>query len=797
MPPKAKPAGKKPAAPLGALAKMKAQLAAKKAEEEKTQKEFEEEERRIREEERLAREQERYEAEQAKIAEEKRKEEERLRKKEEKMNKKGTISRGLEKMMQAGFVVPDLAKVTEAAKNEPPKPVKKQAKKVVKIEVVPEVDDREEWEIEAEMMDIEEEKQRLEEENILKASANNGKRGREHLRLDDEEGDINRVEHLRSPICCVLGHVDTGKTSLLDRIRRTNVQGGECGGITQQIGATFFPRDNLVKATEELNKKYQYAINLPGILVIDTPGHESFSNLRVRGSSICDIAVVVVDIMHGLEPQTRESIKLLKTQKCPFMIALNKVDRLYGWEKSENMDFQQSFMRQKESVQCEFKSRWQTIQNELYEVECVSDLYYNNDKMKSVVCVVPTSAFTGEGTPDLLLLIMELVQRFMENKVTLKDELECTILEVKPIEGHGTTIDVILVNGDLYEGDRIVVSGMDGAFETDIRALLTPQPMKELRVKGEYTHHKHIRASMGVKIAANGLEKAIPGTCIKLIREGDSFEKIAKEVHSEVNSILNIPRSMEGVLVQSSTLGSLEALLTFLKEKNIPVAKVNLGPLHKSHLDRVLAIKQKYPRYACVLAFDVPITEQAQQVAKTNNIEIFSAKIIYHLFDSFVAYNKRYEEAEEAKLRKVAVFPVLLKIQEAIRRSNPMILSVMVSRGNLHIGTPLAVMREGRVVIIGTVVVIHKDEKEVPIGRQGGNYTIKIINSNDSNICFGKHFVESDELVSAITRQSVDAVKNFSKELDQDAINLLRTLTKDQKVPPPKKLISTEPKTIE
>ncbi|MQL89570.1 hypothetical protein Taro_022148 [Colocasia esculenta] len=271
--------------------------------------------------------------------------------------------------------------------------------------------------------------------------------------------DLSKAsENLRSPICCILGHVDTGKTKLLDCIRGTNVQEGEAGGITQQIGATYFPAENIKERTKEL--KSDANLKVPGLLVIDTPGHESFTNLRSRGSSLCDIAVLVVDIMHGLEPQTIESLNLLKSRKAEFIVALNKVDRLYGWKKCPNAPIQVAMKQQSKDVQNEFRMRLTQIITEFKEQGLNTELYYKNKDMGETYNIVPTSALSGEGIPDLLLVLLFWTQRTMVEKLTFVNELQCTVLEVKVIEGLGTTIDVVLVNGVLHEGDQIVVCGM-------------------------------------------------------------------------------------------------------------------------------------------------------------------------------------------------------------------------------------------------------------------------------------------------------------------------------------------------
>lgn len=322
---------------------------------------------------------------------------------------------------------------------------------------------------------------------------------------------------------CVLGHVDTGKTKILDKLRRTNVQDGEAGGITQQIGATNVPIEAIREASKMVHQFAQKPLKIPGLLIIDTPGHESFSNLRSRGSSLCDIAILVVDIMHGLEPQTIESINLLKSRKTPFIVALNKIDRwggdrtvdwprafrdprfsfrLYEWTSNSHKDVRDLIKIQEHHVQQEFQKRVREVVGQFSEQSLNAALFYENPDPRSYISMVPTSAATGDGMGNLMALIVELTQTVLSKRLMYSDELHATVLEVKAIQGYGTTIDVILVNGALHEGDTIVLAGTDGAIVTQIRSLLLPQPMKELRVKNNYTENKTVRAAQGKPVAS-------------------------------------------------------------------------------------------------------------------------------------------------------------------------------------------------------------------------------------------------------------------------------------------------------
>ena len=516
-------------------------------------------------------------------------------------------------------------------------------------------------------------------------------------------------DNLRSPICCILGHVDTGKTKLLDKIRQTNVQEGEAGGITQQIGATYFPVDALEAKTQVVNKDGSFKFNVPGLLVIDTPGHESFTNLRSRGSSLCNIAILVVDIMHGLEPQTLESMRLLRDRKTPFIVALNKIDRLYGWKKIENNGFQESLALQNKGVQNEFRDRLEKTKVAFAEQGFNAELYYENKSMAKNVSLVPTSAHTGEGIPDMLKLLVTLTQERMTNKLMYLSEVECTVLEVKIIEGLGTTIDVVLSNGILREGDRIVLCGLNGAISTNIRALLTPAPLKELRIKSQYVHNQEVKASLGVKIAANDLEHAIAGSRLLVVGPEDDEEDLEEEVMSDIENLLGkVTKTGRGVSVQASTLGSLEALLEFLKVSKIPVANISIGPVYKRDVIQAGSMLEKSKEYAVMLCFDVKVDKEAQAYADDVGVKIFTADIIYHLFDDFTKHMAQLAEQKKEDSKLQAVFPCVLTPVAVFNKKDPIVVGVDVTEGNLRLLTPIAAVKTNPVTGVKEVISLGR-----------------------------------------------------------------------------------------
>ncbi|KAF8793601.1 Eukaryotic translation initiation factor 5B like protein [Argiope bruennichi] len=583
-----------------------------------------------------------------------------------------------------------------------------------------------------------------------------------------ELAESNRsMDKLRSPVVCVLGHVDTGKTKILDKIRSSNVQDHEAGGITQKMVPKMFPEIDL---------------KVPGLLIIDTPGHESFSNLRSRGSSLCDIAILVVDITHGLEPQTIESINMLKQRKTPFVVALNKIDRVYEWKTTKNKDVQDIIKSQSRTTKQFFEDRVKQVILEFANQSLNAVLYYENPDPRQYISMVPTSALTGEGMGNLMALIVELTQSMMAKRLMFSEELQATILEVKAISGLGHTMDTILVNGRLREGDTIVFAGYDGPVCSQIRSLLMPQPLKELRIKTQFVEHREVEGAQGVKICGKDFDKAIAGLPLLVPKRPDETKVLMEEVAETFRDTMNsIKVTGTGVYVQTSTLGSLEALMEFLTESKIPVSGVRIGPVTKKDVMKASAMLEHDPTYAVILAFDVRIEREAQELADSLNIKIFHANIIYHLFDAFVKYRTEIKEKNREMYKNAAVFPCKLKIlpQFIFNSRDPIVVGVSVEAGVLKEGTPLCVPTK-EFLDVGIVTTIEVNHKPIEFARKGQEVCIKIEPlGGESPKMYGRHFDHTDLLVSKISRHSIDMCKeHFREDLQKTDWQLMVELKK-------------------
>jgi len=532
-------------------------------------------------------------------------------------------------------------------------------------------------------------------------------------------------------------------------------------------------------------------------MIIDTPGHESFSNLRSRGSSLCDIAILVIDIMHGLEPQTIESLHMLRGKKTPFVVALNKVDRLYGWKTIKDRPFLDALAAQDDDVQQQFEHRAAAVLLALAEQGLNAQLYYRNKDFREYISLIPTSAITGEGVPDILMLLVQLSQKMLVERIMWCPEVQCTVLEVKVIEGLGATADVILANGTLKRGDRVVMCGFSGPVVTRVRELLTPKPLREMRIKADYLHHDKVNGAMGIKICANHLEGVVAGSAC-MVPYADvpyDLENLKEDVMGDLNKLAKAASEVNGgvgVYAIASTLGSLEALLEFLKSSKIPVSAVNIGPIHKKDVIKASIMKEHRPEYATILAFDVPLTKEAADYAKELDVKVFTAEIIYHLFDKFTAYmaDVRKKQQEEAAL--TAVFPMVAQISSPEHvwcrggGGDPILVGMAVSEGTLKKGTPICVERRGQkdpatglqaYLDVGRVIGIEVNRKPVEQAKAGQTASVKIDAVN--GVLFGRQFDHTYPLYSRVTRKSIDALKEFFKEdLSKEDLTLLVRLKK-------------------
>jgi translation initiation factor 5B len=610
-------------------------------------------------------------------------------------------------------------------------------------------------------------------------------------RLATEKANLlaRNPDDLRCPVVVIMGHVDTGKTKLLDKIRKTNVQEGEAGGITQQIGATYFEKKTLEAQTARLNATEKFDLKVPGMLIIDTPGHESFSNLRSRGSSLCDVAILVVDLMHGLEQQTRESLSMLRKRGVPFVIALNKVDRCYGWKTMKDAPIREALKAQDDGTLSEFRDKAMAAKVQLQEEGVNSNIYWEmgEDDWSSsdFIPIVPTSAITGEGVQDVLLLLCQMGQRKLADQLMWHANLQATVLEVKAIDGLGMTVDVLIVNGHLQEGDKAVFCTLDGPIVTEIRGLLTPPPSREMRVKSEYIHHKKIKGAIGVKVIGNNLEKVMAGTPVMIVGPEDEEEDIKAEVMSDLTDLENkLSTDKTGVLVQASTLGALEALLQFLREDTkppIPVSAIGIGKIHKKDVTKISIMNEKgHPEFATILAFDVDIEREAREYAVEMGVRIMTADIIYHLFDQFTRFMDELNQRRREEASAIAVFPSIVKIlpQHIFNQKDPIIVGMEVVEGILKVGTPLCIPALSG-LFIGKVESIESNGREQNTARKGTSIAVKIVNESNPTMTYGRQFDSSNMLYSQLTRASIDALKShFKDQLENDDWRLVVKLKK-------------------
>ncbi len=491
---------------------------------------------------------------------------------------------------------------------------------------------------------------------------------------------------LRQPVVVVLGHVDAGKTSLLDKIRGTIVQAREAGGITQHIGASFFPLDTIKDVCGKLFLKFGEQVKIPGLLVIDTPGHEVFANLRIRGGSAADIAILVVDVNKGFEPQTFESIEILKSRRVPFLVALNKVDMLKGWKDSKSKLITESLKVQDKHIIEELDKRIYDIVGVLSRLGFESEAFYRVTNFKRQVAIIPVSARSGEGIAELLATLIGLTQQFLQKRLEVSNITRGIILEVKEEEGLGTTANVILLDGRLKHNDQIIIAKRDRAVVTKVKALLLPKPLDEMRdPRDRFINVEEVSAAIGIKIVSPDMDGVLAGTPIYGVTNNEDIHKFKSIIESEIKSIL-IDTDSIGIILRCDTLGSLEAIIDMLKKEDIPIRKADIGYVTKRDVIEASTVRLKDRYLSVILAFNVKILQDAIEESNTKGIKIFSENVIYNLIRVYKDWVDEEKRKEEQYLFASITFPSRFKVMRGFifRKSKPAVFGVEILEGRLR-----------------------------------------------------------------------------------------------------------------
>ncbi len=559
---------------------------------------------------------------------------------------------------------------------------------------------------------------------------------------------------IRSPIVCVLGHVDHGKTTLLDKVRGSAVAEKEAGKITQMIGASYLPRDALLRISEPVRQVMKFDLIVPGLLFIDTPGHEAFTNLRERGGSIADISILVVDAMQGIQPQTVESIRILKQCKTPFIVAVNKIDLIQGWKSHNTSSFLQSFAQQIPKTQQSVDQKLYEVMGQLSQHGFDSERFDHMKDFTRQIALVPISARTGEGLAELLLLLAGLSQKYMEKRLHITgDVAKGSILEVKEEKGMGTTIDVVLYDGMLSRGEEIVFLTQDGVQKTRVRALLEPNLLKSSPEK--YIQVDRVVAAAGVKIVAPGLESAIPGSpfssIYNLISQKAEMEKHLKAVL--VNS------DEDGVIIKVDSLGSAEAILSLFHKYKIPVKTISIGPITRKDILSVHAVYEKNRFRGALFGFNVRVFDDARIEAQKAGTPIIWSNIIYKLVDDYEQWVKDEKVREKHELETSLPWPAKIKVLPGFffRASKPAVFGIEVLQGKLRKGVSLMNEKGERV---GEVKNIQSEGKAIEEAEENA----KVALSSDE-IVLNKTITEGETLYVCMGKKQI-----FTWEEQLDAL---------------------------
>ncbi len=578
----------------------------------------------------------------------------------------------------------------------------------------------------------------------------------------------------RKVLVATLGHVDHGKTSLLDKIRRTVVVAGEAGGITQAIGVSIIPLETIKKICGKLLDVFKGKLSVPGLLAIDTPGHAAFTSLRKRGGSLADIAIVVVDINEGFKPQTIESIEILKANKVPFIVAMNKIDLIHGWKYNPEKYLLDNLNELSYEVQGLFEKKMYDVVGQFYEHGLQAERFDRVQDYTKQLALVPLSARTGQGIPELLMVLTGLAQRYLEQKLHIDETgpARATILEVKEEKGLGMTVDAIVYNGTLRVGDTIVVGSLQKPFATKVRALLEPAELAEMRErKSKFQNVKEATAATGVKISAPGLDAAMAGMPLRACSgTPEEIEALKTEIELELGEVLIPESDDEGVMIKADTIGGLEALRHLLTEKNIAISSASLGDISKRDLSHLEALKEKDEFTGVLLGFNMKINSEIEEAIKLKKLKVIVHDVIYKIIEDYETYLNALRKEIELRELNTLVRPCkfLLLKGYLFRQSNPAIIGIEIEVGKMKSGDPI-MNDQGRK--ISSVKSMQEGTDSVNVAEQGKQVALAM-----DHVTVGRQVNEGDFMYTDIPEEHFKKLKELAKNLSKNELAVLKEI---------------------
>jgi len=572
---------------------------------------------------------------------------------------------------------------------------------------------------------------------------------------------------IRQPIITFMGHIDHGKTSLQDYIRQSSMVKTEAGKITQHIGSSNIPLNMIKKICGKLLDTLKLKLTIPGLLFIDSPGHAAFTSLRKRGGNLADIAIIVIDINEGIMPQTLECIDILKQYKTPFIIALNKIDLIAGWQ-SKDAFLIQNIASQSEAIQKLLDTKLYELVGKLSELSLNAERFDRIEDYAKQIAIVPTSAKTGEGIPELLMVLTGLAQKFMEKslKINVEGNARGTVLEVKKDKGIGKTLDVIIYDGNIKQNNAIVVGTLDEPISTRVKALFEPATLADMRdKKTKFVRVKKVSAASGIKILAPDIEEVVAGMPLRSCNANE-IESIKKEIKKEVQEVL-IETDTAGIVIKADSLGSLEALIKLLKEKNIPVKKASIGNISKKDISDASVSYKNDPLHSAILGFNVDLT---QGVKIPQNVKVLTNNVIYKLIEDFEEWQENEKKSLEGKEIEFLVRPCKIQIMRGyvFRQSNPAVVGVNVLEGKIKVDTPL-MKNDGKKIT--EIKSIQKDQESMNEAEKNQQVAVSL-----PKVTVGRQINEGDTLYSAVPEEDFRKLKQFKKYLSQEEIGILKEI---------------------